>query len=56
MSASSAALQRNVGDKQGMGKEDLFSEVFNRYDKSKIDIDRKEENESIQRYQDTGDM
>lgn len=39
-----------------MGKEDLFSEVFNRYDKSKIDIDRKEENESIQRYQDTGDM
>jgi len=38
-----------------MGKEDLFSEVFNRHDKN-VNVDRKEENELINRFQETGDM
>ena len=46
----------NVGEKKRMVKRELFSEVFNKYDHTKIDIDRKEENESIRRYQETGDM
>ena len=39
-----------------MGKEELFSEVFRKYDHTNIDIDRKEENESIMLFQETGDM
>jgi len=39
-----------------MGKEVLFSEVFRKYDHTNIDIDRKEENESIMLFQETGDM
>jgi hypothetical protein len=38
-----------------MGKEDLFSEIFSKYDYN-VNIDRKEENESVKRFQETGDM
>jgi len=39
-----------------MGKEDLFSEIFNKYDKDSVNVDRKEENESVHRFQQTGDL
>jgi len=47
---------KNVGEIKGMGKAELFSEVFSKYDHVEVDIDRKEENESIKRFQETGDM
>lgn len=56
MNVRSAALRTNAGEKKGMGKEYLFSEIFNRYDTGWEVIDRTEENKLIKRFQETGDM
>ena len=39
-----------------MGKRDLFSEIFSKYDDKEICIDREEENAAVEAFQKSGDM
>jgi hypothetical protein len=57
MNAHRASLKKNVGKTTAgeyMGKESLFSEIFNRHNEI-VHIDREEENAAVERFQQTGD-
>jgi hypothetical protein len=56
LSVQSVVLRINVGVNIRMGKEKLFSEIFNKYDQEPIVIDRDAENKAIMEFQKTDDM